>query len=160
MLMADLGAEVIKIEVPEKGDNTRAGSVFPGLPSTIFETNNRGVKSVTLNLKLAEARDILYKLVARADDARRGKVELTLSPLPALRLMSGMRYLLDYPYGCVEQTSSRVLPSGHFPGSPSGWFGLALQIQCIVIVTGTSSRPSKRHLPGLRSLTTACVGQV
>ena len=67
MLMADLGAEVIKIEVPDKGDNTRAGSVFPGLPSTIFETNNRGVKSVTLNLKSAEAREILYKLVARAD---------------------------------------------------------------------------------------------
>jgi len=65
--MADLGAEVIKVEVPEKGDNTRAGSVFPGLPSTIFETNNRGVKSVTLNLKSAEAREILYKLVARAD---------------------------------------------------------------------------------------------
>jgi crotonobetainyl-CoA:carnitine CoA-transferase CaiB-like acyl-CoA transferase len=67
MLMADLGAEVIKIEVPEKGDNTRAGSVFPGLPSTIFETNNRGVKSVTLNLKSAEAREILYQLVKRAD---------------------------------------------------------------------------------------------
>jgi crotonobetainyl-CoA:carnitine CoA-transferase CaiB-like acyl-CoA transferase len=41
--------------------------VFPGLPSTIFETCNRGVKSVTLNLKSAEAREILYKLVARAD---------------------------------------------------------------------------------------------
>ena len=67
MLMADLGAEVIKIESPEGGDNTRKGSVFPGLPSTIFETNNRGVKSVTLNLKMAEAREILYKLVAKAD---------------------------------------------------------------------------------------------
>jgi crotonobetainyl-CoA:carnitine CoA-transferase CaiB-like acyl-CoA transferase len=67
VLMADLGAEVIKIEVPEKGDNTRASSVFPGFPSTGFETNNRGVKSVTLNLKMAEAREILYKLVARAD---------------------------------------------------------------------------------------------
>jgi crotonobetainyl-CoA:carnitine CoA-transferase CaiB-like acyl-CoA transferase len=67
VLMADLGAEVIKIEVPDKGDNTRASSVFPGLPSTNFETNNRGVKSVTLNLKSAAAREILYKLVARAD---------------------------------------------------------------------------------------------
>jgi crotonobetainyl-CoA:carnitine CoA-transferase CaiB-like acyl-CoA transferase len=67
MLMADLGAEVIKIEVPEGGDNTRKSSIFPGLPSTIFETNNRGVKSVTLDLKTAEAREILYKLVARAD---------------------------------------------------------------------------------------------
>ncbi len=67
MLMADLGAEVIKIEVPGGGDTTRAGSVFPGLPSTMFETCNRGVKSVTLNLKEPEAREILYKLVARAD---------------------------------------------------------------------------------------------
>jgi len=67
VLMADLGAEVIKIEVPGKGDNSRSSSIFPGLPSTYFETNNRGVKSVTLNLKSAEAREILYKLVARAD---------------------------------------------------------------------------------------------
>src|SRR5262245_24775208 len=43
-LMADLGAEVIKIEVPKVGDRTRASSIFPGLPSTIFETCNRGVK--------------------------------------------------------------------------------------------------------------------
>jgi len=67
MLMADLGAEVIKIEVPETGDNSRGSTVLPGLPSTYFETNNRGVKSVTLNLKTAEGREILRKLVAAAD---------------------------------------------------------------------------------------------
>ena len=67
MLMADLGAEVIKIEVPEIGDNSRGSTVLPGLPSTYFETNNRGVKSLTLNLKTAEGRDILRKLVAKAD---------------------------------------------------------------------------------------------
>ena len=66
-LMADLGAEVIKIEVPNKGDNSRGSSIFPGLPSTYFETNNRGVKSVTLNMKTAEAREILHRLVAKAD---------------------------------------------------------------------------------------------
>ena len=67
MLMADLGAEVIKIEVPGVGDNSRGSTVLPGMPSTYFETNNRGVKSVTLNLKEAEGRDILKKLVAQAD---------------------------------------------------------------------------------------------
>ena len=67
MLMADLGAEVIKIEVPEVGDNSRGSTVLPGLPSTYFETNNRGVKSLTVNLKTAEGREILRKLVARAD---------------------------------------------------------------------------------------------
>src|SRR6266481_2393930 len=67
MLMADLGAEVIKIEVPGAGDNSRGSTVLPGMPSTYFETNNRGVKSVTLNLKTQEGREILRKLVAKAD---------------------------------------------------------------------------------------------
>jgi crotonobetainyl-CoA:carnitine CoA-transferase CaiB-like acyl-CoA transferase len=67
MLMADLGAEVIKIEVPEGGDTSRVASVLPEHPSSFFETNNRGVKSVTLNLKAPEGREILRKLVARAD---------------------------------------------------------------------------------------------
>ena len=67
MLMADLGADVIKIESPDGGDSSRYASVLPGTPSTFFETNNRGVKSVTLNLKLPEARAILHKLIAQAD---------------------------------------------------------------------------------------------
>jgi crotonobetainyl-CoA:carnitine CoA-transferase CaiB-like acyl-CoA transferase len=41
--------------------------VLPGLPSTYFETNNRGVKSLTLNLKTEEGHDVLKKLVATAD---------------------------------------------------------------------------------------------
>ena len=67
MLMADLGAEIVKIEVPGIGDNSRGSTVLPGMPSTYFETNNRGVKSLTLNLKEQEGRDILKKLVAGAD---------------------------------------------------------------------------------------------
>jgi crotonobetainyl-CoA:carnitine CoA-transferase CaiB-like acyl-CoA transferase len=67
MLMADLGAEVIKIEVPDGGDTSRSSSVLPGLPSTYFETNNRGVRSVTLNLKTVEGQRILHRLVARAE---------------------------------------------------------------------------------------------
>lgn len=67
MLMADLGANVIKIEAPSGGDSSRTMSILPGLPSSFFETNNRGVKSVTLNLKSREGRKILKKLVARAE---------------------------------------------------------------------------------------------
>jgi len=66
MLMADLGADVIKIE-PPKGDPSRGMTVLPGMGSTFFETNNRGVKSLTLNLKDPEGRAILHKLVAQAD---------------------------------------------------------------------------------------------
>jgi crotonobetainyl-CoA:carnitine CoA-transferase CaiB-like acyl-CoA transferase len=67
VLMADLGAEVIKIELPGVGDPSRHTGQIPGFPSTYFETNNRGVKSLTLNLKTAEGRDILYQLVKQAD---------------------------------------------------------------------------------------------
>jgi crotonobetainyl-CoA:carnitine CoA-transferase CaiB-like acyl-CoA transferase len=67
MLMADLGADVIKIETPDGGDSSRRMTVLPGKGSTFFETNNRGVKSVTLNLKTPEGRAILAKLVATAD---------------------------------------------------------------------------------------------
>tara|TARA_Y100000758_G_scaffold202048_1_gene144359 strand:+ start:636 stop:1847 length:1212 start_codon:yes stop_codon:yes gene_type:complete len=67
MLMADLGAEVIKIEVPGTGDGSRrAGEIKNGV-SSFFETNNRGVKSLTLNLKAEEGKKILHELVKRAD---------------------------------------------------------------------------------------------
>jgi hypothetical protein len=67
MLMADLGADVIKIEVPGVGDSSRTNGEMRGGISSFFETNNRGVKSLTLNLKTDEGREILYKLVKEAD---------------------------------------------------------------------------------------------
>ena len=67
VLMADLGAEVIKIETPGVGDPSRRSNVMVGFPSIYFETNNRGVKSLTLNLKVPEGKEILYKLVKNAD---------------------------------------------------------------------------------------------
>ena len=67
VLMADLGAEVIKIEMPGSGDSSRYLGQVDGYPSTYFETNNRGIKSLTLNLKSNEGREILYKLVAESD---------------------------------------------------------------------------------------------
>ncbi len=67
MLMADLGAEVIKIEVPGVGDGSRTAGELKGGISSFFETNNRGVKSLTLNLKSESGREILHKLVREAD---------------------------------------------------------------------------------------------
>ena len=67
MLMADLGAEVIKIEVPGTGDGSRRSGEIKNGVSSFFETNNRGVKSITLNLKSEEGKKILYELVESAD---------------------------------------------------------------------------------------------
>lgn len=66
-LMADLGAEVVKIELPGVGDSSRTAGQVEGYPSSYFETNNRGVKSLTLNLKDPRGQKVLYKLVAEAD---------------------------------------------------------------------------------------------
>lgn len=67
MLMADLGAEVIKIEIPGTGDVSRTAGELKGGISSFFETNNRGVKSLTLNLKSKEGQKILHELVKDAD---------------------------------------------------------------------------------------------
>jgi len=61
MLLADLGAEVIKIEEPGRGDYVRA------LNPPVFAAVNRGKKSVTLNLKAEAGREILFSLVRIAD---------------------------------------------------------------------------------------------
>jgi crotonobetainyl-CoA:carnitine CoA-transferase CaiB-like acyl-CoA transferase len=68
MLLADLGARVIKVEQPGKGDDTRAwGPPFVEKESAYFLSINRNKESVTLNLKAKEARYVLDRLVEKAD---------------------------------------------------------------------------------------------
>jgi len=67
MLLGDMGAEVVKIEEPGKGDDTRSWPPFVGGEATYFMSVNRNKKSVTLNLKAPEGRRILRALVKRSD---------------------------------------------------------------------------------------------
>ena len=67
MFMADLGAQVIKIEPPSGGDSSRYAGEIIGSFSSFFETNNRGVKSLTLNLKSDEGKSILHRLIKEAE---------------------------------------------------------------------------------------------
>jgi formyl-CoA transferase len=67
LLLADMGAEVIKVEEPGKGDDTRAWPPFVGGESTYFMSVNRGKQSLTLNLKAAGARTVLRRLLESAD---------------------------------------------------------------------------------------------
>jgi crotonobetainyl-CoA:carnitine CoA-transferase CaiB-like acyl-CoA transferase len=68
MLLSDFGADIIKIENPDKGDDTRAyGPPFIDGESVYFLSINRGKKSLTLNLKTPEAREILTKLIKSSD---------------------------------------------------------------------------------------------
>jgi crotonobetainyl-CoA:carnitine CoA-transferase CaiB-like acyl-CoA transferase len=67
MFLGDMGAEVIKVEEPAKGDDTRGWPPFVGGEATYFMAVNRSKKSLTLNMKAPEGQDILRKLVSKAD---------------------------------------------------------------------------------------------
>src|SRR4051794_17944915 len=68
MLLADMGARVIKIEQPGKGDDTRAwGPPFLNGESAYFLSINRNKESVTLDFKKPAGRSVLDKLIAKAD---------------------------------------------------------------------------------------------
>ena len=67
-MMADFGAEVIKIEPPGTGERGRGMQMYPGFKvNPYFETNNRGFKCLTLDIKKKKGTEILYKLVKDAD---------------------------------------------------------------------------------------------
>ncbi len=68
MNLADMGADVIKIEQPVRGDETRGwGPPFAGGESAYFLSVNRNKRSVTLNLKEDRGRQILNELLSTAD---------------------------------------------------------------------------------------------
>ena len=67
MLLGDLGADIIKVETPGEGDTIRQqGAGRDGL-SWYFANYNRNKRSITLNLRADEGRDILARLIAKGD---------------------------------------------------------------------------------------------
>lgn len=67
MMLQDLGARVIKIEMPDKGDDSRTFGPFLKDVSLYFASVNRGKESLSLNLKAPEGKRVLEELVAHAD---------------------------------------------------------------------------------------------
>ena len=67
MSLGDMGAEVIKVEEPGKGDDTRGWPPFVGGEATYFLSVNRNKKSLTLNMKAPEGQEILRRLLVAAD---------------------------------------------------------------------------------------------
>ena len=67
LLTAELGARVIKVEVPGTGDDARQYGPFKGGKSTYFASVNRGKESIALDLKAPRDRDIFERLLDKAD---------------------------------------------------------------------------------------------
>src|SRR5262245_11461696 len=112
-MLGDLGAEVIKIEHRESGDPGRGMLKMSGVdlkdrPNFYFEANNRNKKSLTLDLKKPEARDIIYRLAAKWD----GFVQ-------TLRLAVAGRLGLDY--ASLRRHNSQLIyasATGYGPEGP------------------------------------------
>jgi crotonobetainyl-CoA:carnitine CoA-transferase CaiB-like acyl-CoA transferase len=67
MLLADMGADVIKLEIPDRGDDSRQFPPFIGDESMYYVNLNRGKKSITINLKTQEGKEIFKELVKQSD---------------------------------------------------------------------------------------------
>ena len=115
MLMADLGAEVIKIETPGRGDNNRNSGFLEGEFGSFFETNNRGVKSLTLNLKSEKGQKILHSLIKDAD-------------VFGQNFRPGVAEKLNFDYETLSKINPKIVyasvsaygpdaPDGHLPGT-------------------------------------------
>ena len=66
-MLGDQGAEVIKIEPPYKGENARVMGPIKEGSGTLFATVNRSKRSLAMDLKKAESKKIIYKLIESAD---------------------------------------------------------------------------------------------
>ena len=67
MMLGDMGAEVLKIEEPEHGDDTRGWAPFIDGSGSFYLALNRSKKSVALNLKTPEGAATLRRLLSSAD---------------------------------------------------------------------------------------------
>lgn len=116
MILGDLGADVIKVEVPGRGDDTRHwGPPFTeGGESAYFVSANRNKRSITLNLKSERGQSVLRELIRRGDvlvdNFRTGTLEgwgLDYDTLQEIR--PGLVYCTITGYGCTG-------PYKHRPG--------------------------------------------
>ncbi len=67
MVLADLGADVLKIETPRQNETRRGMGPYAHDVSTYFFSVNRGKRSLMLDLKAPEAKEIIYRLVPQVD---------------------------------------------------------------------------------------------
>ena len=143
MLMAEMGARVIKVEPPKGGDDARAYGPYVNGKSTYFASVNRGKQSIALDLKADADKKIFEKLLAKADvlveNFRPGTMEKLgfgweqLHPkFPKLiyAAASGFGHSgpnsKDPAYDMVVQGMGGVMSVTGYPGQPPARVGLSI----------------------------------
>ena len=139
MALADAGADVVKIEEPGKGDDTRGwGPPFVEGESTYFLSVNRGKRSLTLNLKHEEGRRILRQLLDGAD-------------VLVENFRPGTLDRLGFSYDAVRARNRRLVyasvsgygPDGPWGGKP-GYDAIAQGEGGLMSITGMPGGPPTR----------------
>ncbi|MFN8523627.1 MAG: CaiB/BaiF CoA-transferase family protein [Chloroflexota bacterium] len=154
MMLGDMGADVIKVEQPGSGDDTRRwGPPFVDGESTYYLAVNRNKRSVTLNLKHPSAREALLKLVEGADvlieNFKVGTMErMGLGYEDVLRAHNPrLVYCSVTGYG----------RTGPYAGRP-GYDYMAQAMGGIMSVTGEPSGEPMKYGVAIGDLTTAMTG--
>jgi crotonobetainyl-CoA:carnitine CoA-transferase CaiB-like acyl-CoA transferase len=139
MILSDLGAEVIKVEKPGSGDETRAwGPPFVKGLSYYFLSLNRGKKSITLDLKTSAAQKVIRQLLQDSDIL-----------VESFRPGTLAQYNLDYPRlrrvnkALVYCSISGFGQTGPYVDRP-GYDIVAFAMSGIMSTTGEEGRPSIR----------------
>jgi len=141
MLMADLGARVVKVERPVTGDDSRAYGPFLAAQSLYFARVNRGKESVAADLKAAAGRELVRRLAARAD-----VVVENFRPGVLGRLGLGADALLAANPRLVVASISGFGQSGPWAGRPA----YDAVVQGLSGLVGVTGRPGERPVkPGI-----------
>ncbi len=140
MVLADLGADVIKIENPDCGDmSRRAGSVYAGDQSAVFLALNRNKRSVALDLKHPRGREAFYRLVDAADVF----VE-NLRPGKSVELGVGYEHLGERNPGIVYASVSAFGQDGPYAGL-AGNDPIVQALSGAMSITGDPDGPPARQ---------------
>ena len=153
-ILGALGADVIKVERPETGDFTRAIEPRIGGESVYFASVNRNKRSITVNLKSDEGREIVRKLVAGADilveNNRPGVMD---------RLELGYEALSAINPGLVYASISGFGQTGPLRDRPA--FDMVIQAMSgMMSITGTPDGPPVRVGTSLGDIGSSLFGTV
>ena len=138
LLLAELGARVIKVEAPKTGDDARQYGPFTNGKSTYFASVNRGKESICLDLKAPADREIFERLLDKAD-----AVVENFRPGTMERLGYGWETLHPRYPRLIYAAASGFGHTGPFSHYPS--YDMVVQgLGGIMSITGNPGEPSPR----------------
>src|ERR1700693_2543095 len=134
MIFADLGADVIKLENPRTGDDTREWAPpYQGDQSAYFLSVNRNKRGIAVDLKTAQGREIALRLVDRAD-----VIVENLRSVTAARLGLGYDDLRARNPGLIYASISGFGQTGPYASEP-GYDAIAQALGGLMSVTGEAA---------------------